>query len=52
MGHDFGPWGNAEVFGSNVVPFLDLTLKGFVWYQGENNMFCAFFCAPLCAHRA
>ena len=34
MGHDFGPWGNAEVFGSNVVPFLDLTLKGFVWYQG------------------
>ena len=41
MGHDFGPWGNAEVFGSNVVPFLDLTLKGFVWYQGT-----ARICSP------
>ena len=34
MGHDFGPWGNAEVFGSQVVPFVDMSLKGFVWYQG------------------
>ena len=24
MGHDFGPWGNAQVFGSQVVPFLDM----------------------------
>ena len=37
MGHDFGPWGNAEVFGSNIVPFVDLTVKGFVWYQGARH---------------
>ena len=33
MGHDFGPWGNAQVYGSQVVPFLDMTIKGIVWYQ-------------------
>ena len=32
-GHDFGPWGNAQVFGSQVVPFVDMTIKGFVWYR-------------------
>ena len=37
MGHDFGPWGNAEVFGSNVIPFMDMTLKGFLWYQGARE---------------
>ena len=31
MGHDFGPWGNSEVFGSQVVPFVDMTIKGFLW---------------------
>lgn len=24
MGHDFGPWGNSQVFGSQVVPFVDM----------------------------
>ena len=32
-GHDFGVWGNSQVFGSQVVPFVDMTIKGFVWYQ-------------------
>jgi hypothetical protein len=33
-GHDFGPWGNGEIMGSQIVPFVDMTIKGFVWYQG------------------
>lgn len=33
-GHDFGPWGNGEILGSQIVPFVDMTIKGFVWYQG------------------
>jgi hypothetical protein len=33
MGHDFGPWGNSQVYGSQVIPFLDMTIKGIVWYQ-------------------
>ena len=38
MGHDFGPWGNSQQYGLQVVPFVDMTVKGFLWYQGENNM--------------
>jgi len=33
-----GVW-NAQLTGQQVVPFMDMTLKGWVWYQGENNMF-------------
>ena len=29
---------SQEWFDSRVVPFSQMTMKGFVWYQGENNM--------------
>jgi len=32
-----GVW-TGQLTGQQVVPFMDMTLKGFVWYQGENNM--------------
>jgi len=32
------PWWNAQLFATQVTPFVDMTVKGFVWYQGENNM--------------
>lgn len=32
------PWWDAELFGQQVLPFVDMTLEGWVWYQGENNM--------------
>ena len=28
---------NQEYHDTRVVPYLGMTLKGFVWYQGENN---------------
>mmetsp|Transcript_21094 Transcript_21094/g.32442 ORF Transcript_21094/g.32442 Transcript_21094/m.32442 type:complete len:669 (-) Transcript_21094:939-2945(-) len=30
---------DAQLFSSQVLPFVDMTVKGWVWYQGENNMF-------------
>eukprot|EP00051_Salpingoeca_urceolata_P012456 m.154374 g.154374 ORF g.154374 m.154374 type:complete len:759 (-) comp17497_c1_seq1:23-2299(-) len=32
-----GKW-DGPLFASMVVPFVDMTIKGIVWYQGENNM--------------
>jgi len=32
------PWWNGQLFGQMVLPFVDMTVKGWVWYQGENNM--------------
>eukprot|EP00040_Diaphanoeca_grandis_P010747 m.55043 g.55043 ORF g.55043 m.55043 type:complete len:828 (+) comp22015_c0_seq1:144-2627(+) len=32
------PWWNAQLYGQQVLPFVDMTVKGWVWYQGENNM--------------
>eukprot|EP00039_Didymoeca_costata_P023336 m.6756 g.6756 ORF g.6756 m.6756 type:complete len:756 (+) comp3578_c0_seq2:14-2281(+) len=29
---------DATLYGAQVVPFVDMTVKGFTWYQGENNM--------------
>jgi sialate O-acetylesterase len=29
---------DAELFARQVLPFVDMTVKGWVWYQGENNM--------------
>eukprot|EP00658_Telonema_sp_P-2_P024268 TRINITY_DN19753_c0_g1_i3.p1 TRINITY_DN19753_c0_g1~~TRINITY_DN19753_c0_g1_i3.p1 ORF type:complete len:493 (-),score=82.52 TRINITY_DN19753_c0_g1_i3:240-1718(-) len=29
---------NGEWHESRVLPFISMTLKGFVWYQGENDM--------------
>ena len=32
------PWWDGELYATQVIPFVDMTVKGFVWYQGENNM--------------
>ena len=31
------PW-NGHLFAQQVMPFVDMTVKGWTWYQGENNM--------------
>jgi hypothetical protein len=52
-GHDFGPWGNAQVFGSQVIPFVDMTIKGFVWYRewegGERGVTRTSLCHRTCS---
>ena len=30
--------GNAQLYQGNVEPFVNLTVKGWLWYQGENNL--------------
>eukprot|EP00729_Bicosta_minor_P002694 gene2694-25465_t len=32
---------NQMLWDQKVVPYLNMTMKGFVWYQGENNMHSA-----------
>ncbi|CAB9525804.1 Sialate O-acetylesterase [Seminavis robusta] len=32
-------WWDSQLFATQVLPFSDMTVKGWVWYQGENNMF-------------
>lgn len=32
------PWFDAQLYGQQILPFVDATIKGWVWYQGENNM--------------
>jgi hypothetical protein len=32
------PYWDGELFGQQVLPFVDMTVAGFIWYQGENNM--------------
>jgi len=34
-----GPQWNGHLYATMTVPFVDMTVKGFLWYQGENNMF-------------
>ena len=29
---------NAELFNGMVLPFVNMTVKGWLWYQGENNL--------------
>eukprot|EP00038_Savillea_parva_P007103 m.167831 g.167831 ORF g.167831 m.167831 type:complete len:674 (-) comp12884_c0_seq1:903-2924(-) len=29
---------NAEWWTTRILPFVDMTIKGWLWYQGENNM--------------
>merc|ERR1719272_1204464 len=29
---------SGQLFAKQVMPFVDMTVKGFTWYQGENNM--------------
>ena len=28
---------NSLLYTTNVMPYLDMSVKGWVWYQGENN---------------
>jgi len=32
------PYWDSVRFAQQVLPFVDMTLKGWIWYQGENNM--------------
>eukprot|EP00756_Hemistasia_phaeocysticola_P019183 Hpha_TRINITY_DN15643_c1_g9::TRINITY_DN15643_c1_g9_i1::g.101267::m.101267/K05970/SIAE; sialate O-acetylesterase len=32
------PEWNGRLFGKMITPYVDMTTKGWVWYQGENNM--------------
>jgi hypothetical protein len=32
------PWWDGQLYGQQMLPFVDTTVRGFVWYQGENNM--------------
>jgi hypothetical protein len=31
------PWWDAHLFATQVSPFVDMTVKGWLWYQGENK---------------
>lgn len=33
-----GPAWNGHLYGTMTLPFVDMTVKGWLWYQGENNM--------------
>jgi len=37
VGEDSQYW-DAQLFATQVLPFVDMTLKGWLWYQGEANM--------------
>lgn len=30
--------GDETLYNKNVIPYLSMTVKGFLWYQGENDM--------------
>jgi len=32
------PWWNGQLYGVYMLPFVDTSIKGWLWYQGENNM--------------
>jgi hypothetical protein len=32
------PEWNGRLYGKQTLPFVDMTIKGWAWYQGENNM--------------
>jgi hypothetical protein len=37
--HTIYPLGPThQLYATQVIPFVDMTVKGWVWYQGENNM--------------
>ena len=29
--------GNGQLFNGNIAPLVNTTVRGFAWYQGENN---------------
>jgi hypothetical protein len=31
-------WWEGQLFATQVLPFVDMTIRGWIWYQGENNM--------------
>lgn len=31
-------WWESQLYATQVLPFADMTIKGWIWYQGENNM--------------
>lgn len=37
LGANMPQW-DGPLWGKMVIPFVDMTVKGFLWYQGENNM--------------
>lgn len=37
VGEDSQYW-DAQLFATQVLPFIDTTVKGWIWYQGEANM--------------
>ncbi len=39
--HSSGQGNDGGWYESRVMPYAEMTLKGWVWYQGENNM-CVF----------
>ncbi len=40
--HSSGQGNDGGWYESRVRPYSSMTLKGFVWYQGENNMYSTF----------
>jgi len=36
--HGLDPGPNSYLFNGMVAPFVNMTLRGWVWYQGENNL--------------
>ncbi|CAB9528805.1 Sialate O-acetylesterase [Seminavis robusta] len=32
-------WFEGNLYAQQVMPFVDMTVKGWLWYQGENNMY-------------
>lgn len=32
------PYWDGQLYGQQVLMFVDFTIKGWIWYQGENNM--------------
>mmetsp|Transcript_25441 Transcript_25441/g.76691 ORF Transcript_25441/g.76691 Transcript_25441/m.76691 type:complete len:695 (-) Transcript_25441:14-2098(-) len=37
-GNEFKNAWNGQLFAKQVMPFVDMSVKGWLWYQGENNM--------------
>lgn len=32
------PWWDSQLYGQQIIPFVDMSVSGWIWYQGENNM--------------
>jgi hypothetical protein len=40
--HSSGQGNDGGWYTSRVLPYSEMTIKGWVWYQGENNMYSTF----------